>query len=225
MTTKLFLDTEFTGLHQYTTLVSLALVADSGEEFYAESAWYDETQINPWLAEHVLANRLLYPEVVSGQKLRNVIYPGRLGNASEMMKVTNSYGNKSRIVNGIDTGCHSYYGDPGLFLVYLREWLAKFEAVEIWGDVLAYDYVLFCQIFDGALNIPKNIFYIPFDLATLFKVVGIDPDVNREEFAGTNGWTDTLPKHNALHDARVQHQCYKVCQELIVVKANKAMLL
>ena len=61
--TKLFLDTEFTGLHQNTTLISLALVADTGEEFYAESAWYDETQINAWLQEHVLANRLLYHEV------------------------------------------------------------------------------------------------------------------------------------------------------------------
>jgi len=32
--TKVFLDTEFTGLHQGTSLISLALVAESGEEFY-----------------------------------------------------------------------------------------------------------------------------------------------------------------------------------------------
>ena len=32
----IFLDCEFTGLQQHTSLISLALVAESGEEFYAE---------------------------------------------------------------------------------------------------------------------------------------------------------------------------------------------
>jgi uncharacterized protein YprB with RNaseH-like and TPR domain len=34
--TKLFLDTEFTGLHQNTTLISIGLIADTGDTFYAE---------------------------------------------------------------------------------------------------------------------------------------------------------------------------------------------
>jgi hypothetical protein len=223
--TKLFLDTEFTGLHQNTTLISLALVADTGEEFYAESTWYDETQINPWLQEHVLGNRLLYPEVANGQKLRNVIYPGRLSGGSKMMEATNSYGANSPIVNGVDIGCQSYYGDPGLFLVYLNEWLGKFAAVEVYSDTYAYDWVLFCELFGGALNLPRHIYYIPFDLSTLFKVLGIDPDVNREKFASTMGWTDTLQQHNALHDARVQKRCYEVCRDLIRDGTKRVTLL
>ena len=50
-------------------------------------------------------------------------------------------------------------------------------------------------------------FYIPFDLATVFQVVGIDPDVCREEFAELK--EDDLPQHNALRDARVQLACYQ----------------
>ena len=44
--TKIFLDTEFTGLHQQSTLISLALVAESGEEFYAEFTDYDINKID-----------------------------------------------------------------------------------------------------------------------------------------------------------------------------------
>ena len=33
---KIFLDCEFTQLNQYSKLISLALVSESGEEFYVE---------------------------------------------------------------------------------------------------------------------------------------------------------------------------------------------
>ncbi len=36
MKTKVFFDTEFTGLRQQTTLISIGLVAETGETFYAE---------------------------------------------------------------------------------------------------------------------------------------------------------------------------------------------
>lgn len=194
--TKLFLDTEFTGLHQNTTLISLALVADSGEEFYAELTDFDRDQVTPWIHEHVV------------QHLKQ---PHR---EATFCDTTTLLGSTTTMV-----------GPTYFVAAQLQAWLQQFPSCEIWSDTLAYDWVLFCQLFGGALNIPKNVYYIPFDLATLFKVVGIDPDVNREEFAARTGWTDDLPTHNALHDARVQRECYKVCQELIVVKSHHAMLL
>lgn len=33
---RIFFDTKFTGLHQNTTLISIGLVSDEGERFYAE---------------------------------------------------------------------------------------------------------------------------------------------------------------------------------------------
>lgn len=59
LTAKLFLDTEFTGLHQNTTLISIALVGDQGEEFYAELTDYDTKQLTPWLEKHVITNLCL----------------------------------------------------------------------------------------------------------------------------------------------------------------------
>lgn len=87
----------------------------------------------------------------------------------------------------------------------LEHWLEQFNEIEIWSDCLAYDWVLFCQIFGGAFCIPNKIFYIPFDLSTAFKMKGIDPDINREEYSGLK---DGAIKHNALWDALVIQACY-----------------
>ena len=85
----------------------------------------------------------------------------------------------------------------------LSEWLAQWDKVEIWGDCIAYDWVLFCGLFGGAMKIPSNVYYIPFDIATLFYVRGIDPDISRVEYAGASE-----AKHNALHDAKIIRSCY-----------------
>ena len=98
-----------------------------------------------------------------------------------------------------------YCGDIKGLKTYLTEWLNQFDKVEIWSDCLSYDWVLFNQIFGHAFNIPKVIYYIPFDLCTLFKVKGIDPDVNREEYSGMITGSQ---KHNALWDAKVIRECY-----------------
>jgi hypothetical protein len=177
--TKIFLDTEFTGLHQHTTLISLALVAETGEEFYAEFTDYDRTQLSDWLNENVLpklwlTHNLDFEKVASG---------------------TYSTGNSSAIKEA------------------MQIWLAQFKGIEIWADVLAYDWVLFCELFGGALNIPGNIFYAPFDLATALMIKGyIKPagqfagDISRYEFAGV----DSGKQHNALEDARVESRCWEV---------------
>ena len=88
----------------------------------------------------------------------------------------------------------------------LAVWLGSFnEEVTMWSDCLAYDWVLFCEIFGGAFKIPNCVYYIPFDICTLFLAKGIDPDINREEYAGM---TDGAVKHNALWDAKVIKACY-----------------
>lgn len=89
----------------------------------------------------------------------------------------------------------------------LEKWLSQFEEVEMWSDCLSYDWILFNQIFEHAFNIPKNVYYIPFDICTLFKDRGIDPDINREKFSCIN--LNNQSKHNSLWDARVIKECYK----------------
>jgi hypothetical protein len=169
---KVFFDTEFTGLHQNTTLISIGLIAEDGKTFYAENWEYDKTQIDGWLQENVINNNTLF---LSGKEV----------NASTNLS------------------CYCHSGGVDMIRADLEDWFKQFDHVEIWSDCLSYDWVLFNQLFGHAFNIPKNVYYIPFDICTLFKVKGIDPDINREEFAGIEG-----AKHNALHDAKVIKACY-----------------
>jgi hypothetical protein len=88
--------------------------------------------------------------------------------------------------------------------IHLAEWLAAYETVEMWGDCLAYDWVLFCELFGGAFGIPKNVHYIPRDLSTLLEANGVDPDVDRWQFSGLT----TESRHNALVDAIAIRACH-----------------
>lgn len=188
--TKIFFDTEFTGLHQNTTLISIGLVAETGETFYAEFTDYDKTQIDDWLQKNIIDN-LFITDILSG--------------------TTYSGGN---------TRCK---GTADYVKLHLEHWLteSEFGQIEIWSDCLSYDWVLFCQLFGHAFKIPKNVYYIPFDICTLMKVKGIDPDVSRETFAGNMievndelHWGEDGLKHNALWDAYVIRGCHKRLEAL-----------
>lgn len=176
---RIFFDTEFTGLHQNTTLISIGLVTENGREFYAELTDYDKSQVDEWLQENVIDN-LIYTASLDGSKFQ-------------------------QFTEGAHVGC---VGEKAMVAGKLREWLVELGQVEMWSDTLAYDWVLFNQLFGHAFNIPSNVYYIPFDLATLFKIKEIDPDISREEFAGLADYPDAK-KHNALWDAQVIKACYE----------------
>ncbi len=182
---KIFLDTEFTGLHKNTTLISLGMVAENGRTFYAEFNDYDNTQLDHWLTNNVIA-KLKYNDRDS---FVSMSYDLSIKGECESIEVKGSTSSIKEL---------------------LEKWLVSFGDVEIWSDCLAYDWVLFCDVFDHAFNIPKNVFYIPFDICTLMYVKNVNPDVNREIF-GLNGRDvpDNASKHNALWDAEIIKLCYE----------------
>lgn len=176
---RIFFDTEFTGLHQKTTLVSIGLIADSGKQFYAELNDFDKTQIDDWLQENVIDN---------------------LDMQTSRAGITRRYEHLDKTV---------YFGDIKGLKNALTEWFSEFGEVEIWTDCLVYDWMLFNEIFGHAFNIPKNVYYIPFDICTVFKDSNIDPDINREEFAFEGEEPKDAKKHNALWDAIVIKKCFE----------------
>lgn len=56
---KIFFDTEFTGLHKDTTLISIGLVAENGVKFYAELNDYNKSQVDEWIQKNVI-DSLMY---------------------------------------------------------------------------------------------------------------------------------------------------------------------
>lgn len=175
--TKIFMDTEFTGLHKNTTLISIGLIDENGKGFYAELHDYDHRQVDEWIKDNVISNL-------------------HLPNSSTDYSI------------GVDNPIMVRGGSIHV-MEQLQIWLEKYEIVEIWGDCLAYDWVLFCELFGGAMTIPGNVFYIPFDLSTLFRLKDIDPDVNRNEFGGLEG-----NQHNAFSDAKAIKACFEKLMEV-----------
>jgi len=181
------MDMEFTGLHQKTTLISIGMITEYGDTFYAELTDYDHYQVTEWIVDNVIDNLFLTEENE---------FPG---NDNMNIKVR---------------------GDVRLVRRHMDDWFANVlinhdeKRIEMWGDCIAYDWVLFNQIYGHAFNIPYFIYYIPYDICTLFKLAGVDPDVNREKFAGIK---DDDNKHNALHDAQVIKICYDKVSTMITV--------
>lgn len=186
--TKIFFDTEFTGLHQQTSLISIGLVSECGRSFYAELNDYDVLQVFDWVKENVIKN-LLFEAPAKGE---DEYYLAT--NHSRNKKVQSFYKSYS-----VKLRCNSLKLKKELSL-----WLSQFDCIEMWSDCLAYDWVLFNNIFGTAFDIPENVFYIPFDICTLFELKGIDPDINRDEFVGEI----ETKKHNALYDAQIIRRCY-----------------
>jgi hypothetical protein len=185
MAIKAFFDTEFTGLQKNTTLISIGVVYESGHMFYAELTDYDQSQVDDWLQENVINSLTL----------------------GDMEENTYKFGHDMKIK--YVKGTKEFVGRE---LNFWHEYLFHTEKIEFWSDCLSYDWVLFNDLYGHAFNIPSNVYYIPFDICTQFKLKDVDPDIHRETFA--EGFIDTKgiaigeAKHNALWDAVVIKACY-----------------
>jgi len=192
MRTKLFLDTEFTGLHQATTLISLGIISECGKTFYAEFTDYDRTQLNDWLEENIIPNT--------------------------WVAVHEPITSMGEVVGDSRWADVHVFGSSDYIKPFLEKWLSQFEKIVIWSDCLAYDWVLFNQIWGHAFSIPENIYYIAMDICTVFEMNNIDPDISREEYCEIETFREEKTKvlyndfksvkHNALWDAFIIRECY-----------------
>lgn len=197
---KVFYDSEFTGLHSRTSLISLALVSEDGRKLYAEFTDYDESQVDDFVRDNVLANTHWL-----NKNTRQI----NSTDLDTVQTLTTFYGDKHYIANGVSS------------------WLKQFELVQIWADHVSYDWVLFCELFAGALNLPNHIHYIPMDLCTFMECHGYNADCDRTEFAQPilgrlNGKRDSnhSKQHNALYDAEISLACY---QRVLIAKTPNAI--
>lgn len=192
MKTKLFLDLEFTGLHQATTPISLGIISECGKTFYAEFTDYDRTQLNDWLEENIIPNT--------------------------WVAINNPITSMGEVVSEERWADKHVFGSSDYIKPFLEEWLSQFEKIVIWSDCLSYDWVLFCNIWGHAFSIPENVYYIAMDICTVFEMQGIDPDISREDYCEIETFKEERTKelhedfksvkHNALWDAFIIRECY-----------------
>ena len=181
---KIFFDTEFTGLHKNTTLISLGCVDENGRTFYAEFTDYDKSQVNGWIKENVIKN-LSYTKKKS------------------FFRKNGAFEHDWRI-----------RGDKTMVREALEEWLNQYSFVEFVSDVCHYDMVLLADLFGGAFSLPKNInsscHDINQDIAEFYGNVTERWafEKSREEILKESGEAISGVKHNALYDAQVIRAIY-----------------
>ena len=184
---KIFFDTEFTGLHKDTTLISIGMVDEGGRCFYGEFTDYDESQVSDWIEENVL-NHLMLKDSGMVERLKNAFK---------------------------DSGCDitMVRGGRAVVLSELRHWLDKYDEIQFVSDVCHYDFVLLIDLFGTAFDLPNNIcpscHDINQDIASYYGVSEHTAfDINRDEIVEEPFLSEFFSKHNSLYDALVIRLVY-----------------
>jgi len=190
---NIYFDTEFTGLHKNTTLISIGLISENGDAFYGELTDYDKRQCNDWLSENVIAKLQTGHSMIVDMK-------------------------KSQECKLIDSNCNlvSITGTKDKVRTALHNWLSaiyKGNPCEWVSDVCHYDMVLLIDLLaNSALDLDSKLIGatcrdINQEIAMVQHIsINAAFDVNREDYAQCGNSTNILDsnnKHNALFDAVV----------------------
>ena len=200
---KIFFDTEFTGLHKDTTLISIGLIDKYGRTFYGEFSDYDESKCDNWIRENVIKHLKWSKE-----------------------------GPVEDFVNIYDNAWEAF-GSKEYIKIVLTEWLSKYNNVELVSDCCHYDMVLFVDIFGDAWSIPDVVnpacHDINQDIAKYFDISEREAfDLSREKIIEkviidnqdiANHFDISKSqkiiniegdKHNSLYDAKVIKEIYEI---------------
>lgn len=184
---KIFFDTEFTGLHKDTTLISIGMVDEVGRCFYGEFTDYDVSQVSDWIRENVLSHLMLKDSGMM-ERLKNAFKDG--GYDITMVR-----------------------GGRAVVLSVLRHWLDKYDEIQFVSDVCHYDFVLLIDLFGTAFDLPKNVcpscHDINQDIASYYGVSEYTAfGINRDEIVDEPFLSEFVSKHNSLYDALVIRLVY-----------------
>ena len=207
---KVYYDAEFTGLNQNSQLISIGLITEYEDWFYAEFTDFNN-DVSEWIQDNVI-NNLILTDKETGSKIRFTPYRET---ECDMRKLFNPYN-------------YDIVGTSEEIKEELKKWIKTISVyygkqIQIYSDCYAYDWVLFNNLIcdnGDALNLTNYIYYIPMDLSTALQLKGIDPDITREEFLGDriiNNIKQIFPfnkmgdkcKHNSLWDAVVCKLCFE----------------
>ena len=203
---NVFFDTEFTGLHKNTTLISIGLVASTGETFYAELIDFDKRQVDSFVEKNVI-NNLIYcdPYEMSPYTKMYATKPAYVFDPEDNSETP-------LIADAVAVGTKRFVAEK------LSKWLSQFGDVSLISDVCHYDMALFIDLFGSAFDIPSNVSPSCYDInQDIAKLYGISQreafDKNREDII-KEFRPENLPsgnKHNSLYDALVIQQVFYIC--------------
>ena len=196
---KLFFDTEFTGLHKNTTLISVGIAAEDGRKFYAVLNDFDRTQCTQWIKKNVLKGVVEDLLCIPVSLIEDI---GEDGKYRDFWIVS---GNK-RLVS--------------IHLNRWLNWIGGYDSIQFVSDVCHYDFVLLIDLITNggtAFDLPGNISPVCHDMnqdiARFYKVTDAEAfDMDREQIMNDLCGQDYIVKgnkHDAMYDAEVMRAIWR----------------
>lgn len=196
---KLFFDTEFTGLHKNTTLISVGIAAEDGRRFYGVLNDFDRTQCTKWINENVLKGSVEDLLCIPVSIIEDI---GEDGKYRDFWIVS---GNK-RLVS--------------IHLNRWLNWIGGYDSIQFVSDVCHYDFVLLIDLITNggtAFDLPGNISPVCHDMnqdiARFYKVTDAEAfDMDREQIMNDLCGQDYIVKgnkHDAMYDAEVMRAIWR----------------
>lgn len=196
MTTRYFLDTEFIEDGKTIDLISIGIVSEKGDEYYAQSTEFNYRKASPWVNKNVFPNLRLCP-YCSGYEISKMLRQHRKGQCVDQ-------------INSMRHRC-PWRTRKQIQLDLLIFFAPSISPIEIWGYYAAYDHVAFCQLFGRMIDLPSNFPKHTMDIKQLCRSLG-NPRLPEQSKHG---------EHNALIDARWNKEAF----QFLVDQHNLSFLL
>lgn len=185
---KYFLDTEFIETPNTITLISIGIVSDYGDVFYAESANFDIRQCNEWVLKNVIPNLKWRHEHELYTTNNNKVYKAKgFNNCMTHM-----------IDTGIVTECFGENSFIGGCVRRFVEETCNSEKIEFYGYYADYDWVVFCRLFGKMIDLPDG---FPMYCKNIKQMMDEKGNPQKPNQCGS--------EHNALEDAIYHKRLYK----------------
>ena len=177
---NIYFDTEFTGLHKDTTLISIGLISEDNKTFYAEFTDYDESQVDDWIQTNVIDNLIIKNYGVQKDTWNETIVKGSKTLIKFYLSMWLSQFESVQLVSDV-----SHY-DMVLF-------------IDIFGSA-----------WDLPKNINPSCHDINQDIAECYNITEEQAfDMSREEILIDCEVNISGDKHNSLYDAKVIKESYE----------------
>lgn len=210
---KYFFDTEFAEDGRTIDLISIAVVAEDGREFYAVSTEFDADRCNDWVKANVLPKlpttgpcSAWRPRFAITQDIRAFVRPHR----PEKSSYEDIVGDRHDVM--LCTQCKMPIYSIATPVGHQQVWIvngdvpecSKTPEPEFWGYYADYDWVALCQLYGPMVALPKGWPMFAYDLNQWRRQLGLPREALPPDPEG---------EHDALIDARWVRDAYAVLRE------------
>ena len=190
---KYFIDLEFIerGTAHPIDLISIGIVAEDGQEYYAISQDFNPRLASDWVVDNVLKS----------------LTPMRAGNDAVAMKLMCDHRWEPKVIPGY-APLNYPWKSPLLIAKEIKLFCTDAESSpEFWGEWCSYDWVVLCQLYGTMMELPKG---WPMRCRDVVQFLEDELGLSQDDWPES---LETEGNHNALLGAKTVKARWEWCME------------